>query len=75
MPTSTSRITLTHAFPVQADSGETRNIVCSEEHFSTGSYSIPTGVKGYEFENGEPAATIGDMFLDRAGIIYRLISQ
>jgi hypothetical protein len=71
----TSRIARTHTFPVQSDSGEIRNIVCSEEHVSAGRYYSPTGSKSYEFENGEPVATIGDAFLDRAGNIYRRMTQ
>jgi len=75
MPTSTLRITVTHSFPVRAETGEVRNIVCSEEHYSAGSYSFPTGSKSYQFENGEHAATIRDMFLDGAGIIYGRITE
>ncbi len=72
---ATSRIALTHTFPVQSDIGDVRNIVCAEEQVATGSYYMPTGKKSYEFENGEPAATIGDMFLDRSGIIYRRVTE
>jgi hypothetical protein len=70
-----SRITKKHQFPAQSDSGRVRIIICSEEHVSaTGQYYIPSGVKTYEFENGEPAAKLGDAFLDRTGEIYRVLT-
>jgi len=62
-------------FEVQSDSGDVRTIVCSEEHVSAGSYHYSTGKKSYEFDNGEPAATIGDMFMDRSGTIYRRVNK
>ena len=38
-------------------------------------YYVPSGLKTYTFENGEPAAKIGDAFLDRSGEIYRRMTQ
>jgi len=32
---------------------------------------VPSGHKTYAFEDGGPAAKIGDTFLDRTGEIYR----
>jgi hypothetical protein len=67
-------------FPAQSDSGTIRFIVCSEEHIersgvgATQKYYVPTGLKSYIFEGGEPAAQIGDAFLDRSGEIYRRIT-
>ena len=65
-----SRITRTHMFPARSDSRTIRFIVCSEEHIERGgvgamqTYYVPTGLKSYNFEGGEPAAQIGDVFLD-----------
>jgi hypothetical protein len=72
-----SRITKKHQFPAESDGGKIRIIVCSEEHVrsATGQYYIPSGVKTYEFENGEPAAKLEDAFLDRTGEIYRALTQ
>jgi hypothetical protein len=56
-------------------------IVCSEDRIERGGvgatqkYYVPTGPKSYEFDDGEPAAQIGDVFLDRSGEIYRGITQ
>ena len=75
-----SRITDTHMFPARSDSGTIRFIVCSEEHIERGGvgaavkYYVPTGIKSYNFEGGEPAAQIGDVFLDGSGEIYRRIT-
>ena len=75
-----SRITETHMFPARSDSGTIRFIVCSEELIERGGvgatlkYYVPTGIKSYNFEGGEPAAQIGDVFLDRSGEIYRRIT-
>ncbi len=75
-----SRITRTHMFPAQSDSGTIRFIVCSEDHLEQGGadptlkYYVPTGIKSYNFEGGEPAAQIGDVFLERSGEIYRRIT-
>ena len=75
-----SRITRTHMFPARSDSGTIRFIVCLEDHVERGGvgamekYYVPTGLKSYNFEGGEPAAQIGDVFLDRSGKIYRRIA-
>jgi hypothetical protein len=56
-------------------------IVCAEDHIerggggATGKYYVPSGLKSYTFEGGEPAAKIGDAFLDRSGEIYRRITE
>ena len=79
--TVASRITRTHMFPARSDRGRMRFIVCSEDHIERGGvgatqkYYVPTGLKSYNFEGGEPAAQIGDAFLDRSGEIYRRISS
>jgi hypothetical protein len=70
-----SLITVKHPLPVQAETGETRVVLCLEEQIDTGTYCIPTGVQNYEFEDGGPAAKIGDSFLDRTGNIYRRIAN
>jgi hypothetical protein len=55
-------------------------IVCAEEHSERGGYGgtlkyyVPTGVKSYHFDDGEPAAQIGDAFMDCSGEIYRRIT-
>jgi hypothetical protein len=67
-------------FPARSDSGTIRFIVCSEDHIERGAVGashgtyVPTGLKSYTFEGGEPAAQIGDAFLDRSGEIYRRIT-
>jgi hypothetical protein len=38
-------------------------------------YYVPSGLKTYTFKNGDPAAKIGDAFLDRSGEIYRRMTQ
>jgi hypothetical protein len=64
-------------FPAQSDSGTIRFLVCSEDYIerdgicANQAYYVPTGLKSYTFEGGEPAAQIGDAFLDRSGEIYR----
>jgi hypothetical protein len=66
----------THMFPAQSESGTIRFIVCSEDYIERGgvcatqTHYIPTGLKTYNFEGGEPAAQIGETFLDRPGEIY-----
>ena len=68
---------VTRKFEVRSDRGRVRFIVCSEEQVerldphSQYKYSVPTGQKTYAFEDGGPAAKIGDTFLDRTGEIYR----
>ena len=68
---------ITHKFAVRSDRGNVRFIVCSEEQIerldphSEQRYYVPTGHKTYAFEDGGPAARIGDAFLDRTGEIYR----
>lgn len=68
---------VTRKFEVRSDRGRVRFIVCSEEQaerldpHSQHKYSVPTGQKTYAFEDGGPAAKIGDAFLDRTGEIYR----
>jgi hypothetical protein len=42
----------------------------SDPHFQH-KYYVPSGHKTYAFEDGGPAAKIGDTFLDRTGEIYR----
>jgi len=70
---------ITHKFEVRSDRGHVRFIVCSEEQVerldpnSQYKYSVPSGHKTYAFEDGGPAAKIGDTFLDRTGEIYRAI--
>ena len=68
---------VTRKFEVRSDRGRVRFIVCSEEqieksdpHFQY-KYYVPSGHKSYAFEDGGPAAKIGDTFLDRTGEIYR----
>ena len=76
-----SRITHTDKFPARSNRGKIRTVVCSEDHIerggvgATGKYYVPSGLKTYTFENGEPAAKIGDAFLDRSGEIYRRMTQ
>ena len=67
--------TVKHPLRVQTETGERRVIVCLEEQIDTGTYTMPTGVQNYEFEDGGPAAKIGDSFLDRNGNIYRRIAE
>ena len=68
---------ITDKFPVRSDSRKVRMIVCSQDHVERGGqggtqkYYVPIGLKSYYFEDGEPAAKIGDTFLDCAGEIYR----
>jgi hypothetical protein len=72
-----TRITHTDEFRVRSASGRTRIIVCSEDHLERGGpsqhqkYFVPSGLKSYKFKSGEPAAQIGDAFLDRSGEIYQ----
>ena len=72
---------ITDKFPVQSDSGNVRIIVCSQDHVERGGqgatqkYYVPTGLKTYYFEDGEPVAKIGDTFLDRSGEIYCRFTQ
>ena len=75
-----SRITHSDKFAARSDSGKVRIIVCSEELIARGGYGgteyyVPTGLKQYHFEDGEPAAKIGDSFLDCSGEIYHRIEQ
>ena len=76
-----SRITHPDKFPAQSNRGKVRTIVCSEDHIERGGvgamakYYVPSGLKTYTFENGEPAAKIGDAFLDRSGEIYSRMTQ
>ena len=62
---------------MQSDSGYIRKIVCAQNQTEMGGqngtpkYYVPVGRKNYCFEDGEPAAMIGDAFLDRSGEIYR----
>jgi hypothetical protein len=56
-------------------------VVCAQDHVERGGqgtaqkYSVPTGLKNYYFEDGDPVAKIGDAFLDRSGEIYRRFTQ
>jgi hypothetical protein len=74
------RIAYTHEFPVWSDSGGKRVIVCLEDSAKTGdsvespTHYVPTVPATYQFEGGEPAAKIGDLFLDCSGEIYRRIT-
>ena len=76
----TKRITHTDEFTVHSDSGKERVIVCSEDCTERGGpaesqkYYVPTDPKTYKFKGGEPAAKIGDAFLDSSGEIYRRIT-
>jgi hypothetical protein len=75
--TVTSRIS--DKFQVRSNGGAMRVIVCMEEQIegvsSSGyKYQSRSGFKTYQFEGGEPAAKIGDAFLDRTGQIYRRIT-
>jgi hypothetical protein len=75
--TLTSRIS--DKFQVRSNGGAMRVIVCMEEQIegvsSSGyKYQSRSGFKTYQFEGGEPAAKIGDAFLDRTGQIYRRIT-
>ena len=71
------RITHTDEFRVRSASGKTRIVVCSEDHFERGGRGasekcyVPSGIKTYQFKNGESVAKIGDAFLDRTGEIYQ----
>ena len=62
------RITHTDEFPARSARGKIRTIVCSEDHIERGGvgattkHYVPSGLKTYTFENGEPAAQIGDAF-------------
>ncbi len=62
------RITHTDEFPARSARGKIRTIVCSEDYIERGGvgattkYYVPSGLKTYTFENGEPAAQIGDAF-------------
>ena len=73
----TKRITRTYEFSVVSDRGKERVIVCSEDYAEkvgpqeSQNYYVPTGPKTYKFKGGEPAAKIGDVFLDCSGEIYR----
>ena len=68
---------VTRKFEVLSDRGRVRFIVCSEEQIerfdphAQSKYYVPSGHKTYAFEDGGPAAKIGDAFLDRTGEIYR----
>ena len=68
---------VTRKFEVRSDRGRVRFIVCSEEQIEESDphlqckYYVPSGHKTYAFEDGGPAAKIGDTFLDRTGEIYR----
>ena len=70
---------VTHKFEVRSDRGRVRFIVCCEEQIervdphSQSKYYVPSGHKTYAFEDGGPAAKIGDTFLDRTGEIYRAL--
>ena len=70
---------VTRRFQVRSDRGHVRFIVCSEEHIERFDphagykYYVPSGHKIYAFEDGGPAAKIGDTFLDRTGEIYRAL--
>jgi hypothetical protein len=76
----TARIIHTYEFWARSASGKTRVIICSEDRIERGGpgetqkYSVPTGLKSYKFKGGEPAAKIGDAFLDSSGEIYRRIT-
>ena len=67
----------TRKFEVRSDRGHVRFIVCFEEQterfdpHAQYKYYVPSGHKTYAFEDGGPAAKIGDTFLDRTGEIYR----
>jgi hypothetical protein len=67
-------------FQVRSDGGTIRVIVCIEEQTegvssSAYKYQSRRGFKTYQFEGGEPAAKIGDAYLDRTGQIYRRITS
>ena len=70
---------VTRKFEVRSDRGHVRFIVCSEEQIerfdphAQYKYYVPSGHKTYAFEDGGPAAKIGDTFLDRTGEIYRAL--
>ena len=67
---------VTRKVEVRSDRGRVRFIVCSEEQIerfdpqAQYKYYVPSGRKTYAFEDGGPAAKIGDTFLDRSGEIY-----
>ena len=73
----TKRIPYTYEFSVRSDSGGERVIVCSEDCAGTGdpvesqTHYVPTAPTTYSFKGGDPAAKIGDLFLDCSGEIYR----
>lgn len=68
---------VTRKIEVHSDRGHVRFIVCSEEQterfdpHAQNKYYVTSGHKTYAFEDGGPAAKIGDTFLDRTGEIYR----
>ena len=70
----TKRLPYTYEFSVRSDNGGERVIICSEESAATGvesqAHYVPAP-KTYSFKGGDPAAMIGDLFLDCSGEIYR----
>jgi len=72
----TPRIPYIYEFSVRSDSGGERVIVCSEDCAGTDgvesqTHDVSTALTTYRFKGGDPAAKIGDLFLDCSGEIYR----